>query len=109
MRPRKPRQDVARLQAAASALADVIERHRRVIEATWLTRVEEEVDRKDTNPALLRDGMPDYLTELVRLLRSPVDVGSAAKTWSTVAEKHGLMRVRIGFDIRQLLQEFIFL
>jgi signal transduction histidine kinase len=91
----------------AAALADLIDRRRADIELLWLARVEADIDTKGTSSALLRDGMPDYLAALVRLLRAPEAPGTAAEAWTEVARKHGVTRVRIGFDIGQLLREFI--
>ena len=55
--------------------------------------------------------MPDYLAELTKVLGNSVEpLGNrAGSAWSTVAREHGITRVRIGFDISQLVHEFIVL
>ena len=60
----------------------------------------------------LRDGMPDYLAAIVRLLKTDnLDLLSdhARSAWADVAREHGVTRVRIGFDISQLVHEFVVL
>jgi signal transduction histidine kinase len=82
------------------------------IERRWLERVQRDVVRK---PGLgltqLRDGIPDYLQALARLLTSAQRPSehAAARAWQEVAREHGVTRVRIGFDISQLVHEFIVL
>ena len=59
----------------------------------------------------LRDGMPAYLRALANLLRNDPDNlnGGGGRTWSAIAREHGITRVRIGFDIGQLVHEFVVL
>src|SRR5690606_18427560 len=59
----------------------------------------------------LRDGIPDYLAALGKLLTggaSKLD-GDGSAIWSRIAREHGITRVRIGFDIDQLIHEFVVL
>src|SRR5690348_15753957 len=100
----------------ALSLGRVIARHRDEIEERWLERVERDVARGlNVELTHLRDGLPDYLATLVDLLLSgqsagqlPTEAGGAA-AWAAVAREHGITRVRIGFDIAQLVHEFIVL
>jgi signal transduction histidine kinase len=97
----------------AQRLAELIDEHRLEIERRWLRIVETQI-AKTPGIALtnLRDGLPDYLKELVKLLSSEggPDLESGAEpAWARVASEHGITRVRIGFDIKQLIQEFIVL
>lgn len=92
-------------------LAEVIARGRREIERRWLERVERDVARKpDIEATRLRDGLPDYLDALTNLLSRSGSANfqiDAEPSWSTVAREHGITRVRLGFDLNQLIQEFI--
>jgi signal transduction histidine kinase len=59
----------------------------------------------------LRNAIPHYLVELAKVLAKgddPLDHRAEA-AWSKVAREHGITRVRIGFDISQLVHEFIVL
>jgi signal transduction histidine kinase len=103
-------------KSPVSVLGDLIANRRDDIERRWLERVERDVARTpDVEPTQLRDGLPDYLEALARLLRSgktEVELSSepdAGSTWANVAREHGITRVRIGFDITQLVHEFIIL
>jgi signal transduction histidine kinase len=66
----------------------------------------------EIEPTQLRDGLPDYLNALVRLFSrtdaTHLDL-TAEPSWSKVASEHGITRVRIGFNINQLIHEFIIL
>jgi signal transduction histidine kinase len=97
----------------AARLAEVIARRKADIERQWLERVERDVVSGESaiSPTHLRDGLPDYLTELVKLLSADgLDLtGTAQPAWAKVAREHGITRVRIGFDINQLIHEFVIL
>jgi len=89
------------------ALADLIDTHRDDIIARWMARVEAELGLS-LDVAHLRNAMPDYLAQLSVALRTgdPLqERGTAA--WEDVAREHALARVRLGFDIDQLVREFI--
>lgn len=90
------------------ALGQIIRASALDIEQRWLRRVQQDVARgPDIELTHLRDGIPDYLTALADLLSdSGGDVNGAA-IWSRVAREHGITRVRIGFDIDQLIYEFV--
>src|SRR4051812_3396180 len=95
-------------------LARAIDGKRKEIERRWLEAVQSDIVR---NPGVeltqLRDGMPDYLVALAALLRHPgeaADLGErSSAAWATVAREHGITRVRLGFNIAQLIHEFIVL
>ena len=93
-------------------LGRIIEQRRDDIERRWLDRVQRDVVKQPgVELTLLRDGMPDYLLELTKALGNGVESldGRAESAWSRVARDHGITRVRIGFDISQLVHEFIVL
>ncbi len=54
--------------------------------------------------------MPDYLAGLADAMRGeePTEQGGLA-AWEQVASEHGVTRVRLGFDVDQLVREFILL
>jgi signal transduction histidine kinase len=88
-----------------------IDRNRKEIESRWLARVERDiVTGPAIEPTQLRDGLPDYLVSIVALLADGEPVKSAGThAWERVAREHGVTRVRIGFDIGQLIHEFVVL
>jgi signal transduction histidine kinase len=96
---------------AAHQLGAIIDEHRDEIVRRWLDRVKE-MDRSGEIPLTqLRDGIPDYLRGIVTLLRQGREVlePDARQVWQKVAREHGVTRVRIGFDIGQLVREFVVL
>ena len=91
-------------------MATLIDRHRGEIEQRWLQRVQEQVARAPgVELTHLRDGLPDYLKALAKQLSDPKDESRGAPAWATIAREHGITRVRIGFDINELVLEFIVL
>jgi len=93
-------------------LADVITARTDEIQRRWLGRVQAEIatNRSDLAPTDLRDAIGDYLAGLADALRREQSVeheGTAA--WAHVAREHALTRVRLGFDIDQLVREFVLL
>jgi len=97
---------------AAQVLGHKIDDKRKKIEQEWLARVQRDIVKTpNVGITQLRDAMPDYLVALVGLLRGgtrAADAGAGA-SWSDVAREHGVTRVRIGFDITQLVHEFVVL
>jgi signal transduction histidine kinase len=93
-------------------LGQLIDRNRAEIERRWLERVLEGVSHTPgVELTHLRDGLPDYLRELAATFseQGGAELGATEPAWSKVAREHGITRVRIGFDINQLIQEFIIL
>jgi signal transduction histidine kinase len=95
-------------------LAQIIDHQREEIEQRWLERVQRDVvKRPGLELTQLRDGMPDYLVALSTALRvesSGQSLGERGQSaWSKVAKDHGITRVRLGFDISQLVHEFVVL
>jgi len=96
-------------------LKQAIEEHLGEIERRWLERIQLDILKTPgVELTQLRDGMPDYLVELAKALKD--DASSSAgleergeSAWSKVAREHGITRVRIGFDISQLVHEFVVL
>lgn len=91
-------------------LADALDRNRDEIEGRWLRIVLAELQGRDVSPTELRDAMPDYLRELAESLRSGDGMEElASAAWAEVAREHAVTRVRLGFDIGELVHEFIVL
>lgn len=94
------------------ALARIIESCKVEIEQRWLAAVCTQLEGiADVEPTQLKDGMPDYLDALARILRDPGEAleDRGAAGWARVAREHGITRVKIGFDIDQLIREFVML
>jgi signal transduction histidine kinase len=97
--------------APSPALSDLIDRSRAEIERRWLERVLSDVSlAPGVELTYLRDGLPDYLNALVHVLARPEAAGMIAGAedgWAQIAREHGVTRVRMGFDISQLVHEFV--
>jgi len=89
------------------ALGKLIKARAKEIEQRWLERVSEEVAHRHVEPTQLRDGMPHYLRALASLLCGPEDGETGETSWARVARDHGITRVRVGFNIEQLVREFV--
>lgn len=91
-------------------LASAILRRREDIERIWTERVRASFGGRGLHPTNLRGSMPAYLDILADALRQSGSVGNAGgASWHRVARKHAEERVRLGFDIAQLVDEFIVL
>jgi signal transduction histidine kinase len=100
------------VKESARLLGEIIDETRGEIEQRWLRRVQEDVARcANVEITQLRDGLPDYLKALAVLLRKGEEreLEMGEQTWSDIAREHGVMRVRIGFDITELIREFVVL
>lgn len=99
-------------RAKRTMLAEAIERRAKDIEQRWLETVQKEVaaSRTDISPTELRDAIGEYIVRLAQALRGEesIETGGGA-AWSDVASEHAVTRVRLGFDIDQLVREFILL
>jgi signal transduction histidine kinase len=82
------------------------------IEARWLEQVHADVQRTGPRVSLtdLRDAIGDYLERLAQALCGEASVEPGAEAaWRDVASHHALTRVQLGFDVYQLVHEFIVL
>jgi signal transduction histidine kinase len=105
-----PAPDREQEHAQLQRLADAIVRRRDEIEQRWLEHIRERVKREDVTPTELRNAMPDYLVRLADGLDSADTAQKGGTTsWKNVAREHADARVRLGFDIDQLVQDFIVL
>jgi signal transduction histidine kinase len=94
------------------ALALSLEKNRSEVERRWLERVGSELNHHGLSETQLRDSIPDYLVSIAQQLRrndaqTAMDRGTHA--WTRVAKEHALARSREGFDIDELMLEFLLL
>jgi two-component system, OmpR family, phosphate regulon sensor histidine kinase PhoR len=91
-------------------LAEAIVRRRDEVERRWLERIARAVGRSDLSTSELRNAMPEYLLRLAAGLwhESTASAGGVA-SWEAVAREHADARVRLGFDIDELVQDFVVL
>jgi len=93
-------------------LGRVIEDARSEIADRWLVRLQTEVVGERQIPlTALRDGIDDYLRHISEELAKEDGelVSGGTEAWVATAEEHGVTRVRQGFDIGQLVHEFVVL
>jgi hypothetical protein len=103
---RSPEQE----QQARGELADVIGRRQQDIIARWSERVYADLADRFVDPTALKNAIDDYLAKLAIALRAGDPLNHTARAaWSEVAREHALTRVRLGFNIDQLVHEFILL
>lgn len=96
-------------QRERDLLADAIGRRSDDIDERWLERVAHAVGG-GMSPTELRDSMPEYLQRLTEGLRSEGTASAGgSSSWDKVARAHATTRVRLGFDIDQLVGDFIVL
>ncbi len=97
----------------ATRLGELIEQNGKEIERRWLDRVQADIAQTPgVSLTQLRDGMPAYLRSLSKLLKGAREDRfdqRGRKAWAEIAREHGVTRVRIGFDIRELVHEFVVL
>jgi signal transduction histidine kinase len=79
------------------------------IEQRWLARVSAQIAGSlDVELTHLRDGIPDYLAELGRLMDiAPIDEAQTTASWLRVTRDHGITRIREHFNVDQLVSEFV--
>lgn len=97
-------------EAASRELSDILRKRRDDIVARWMDRLTEETHARGIDPTELRDSIPEYLDRLADALldeRTAEEQGSSA--WTDLAREHALTRARVGFDVEQLLFEFVLL
>ena len=93
------------------ALADAIDKRRHDIVERWARAVRAELSDRELEPTALVDGIEDYLENIADLLRSDESTleDGGTQVWAQVAEEHAVTRVRQGFDVDQLVHEFVLL
>jgi len=92
-----------------AALAMAIDSRRHKIEQRWLESVQADMRVSHVEPTDLRHGIQRYLALVVVALRSEDPGHRALHVWREVAHEHALTRVRLGFDVEQLVRELTLL
>jgi signal transduction histidine kinase len=88
-------------------LSAVIERRRAEISARWLARVQASLP-DGVNPTDLQRDIEEYIGALADALRGGERIAIEAEhAWGGFTRKHALTTIRLGFDVRQLVREFI--
>jgi signal transduction histidine kinase len=91
-------------------LAELIRRRDRDIQQRWIEQATQALKGREVSPTELRNSMPEYLNRLADGLQQATNVQSGgSSSWENVAREHAETRVRLGFDIGQLVREFIIL
>lgn len=87
-------------------LADLLERERQEIIASWRNQVRELPAARGIDTPTLNDHIPDFLNQLIRAFRMNSDetIPEALKEGSPAA--HGLQRVQDAFDIEEVVAEY---
>jgi len=97
-------------QQARQGLADAIDRRQGDIVRRWIEQVYADLANSLVDPTALKNAIEDYLSKLAAALRQGDPLEHTARAaWSEVAREHALTRVRLGFNIDQLVREFILL
>jgi signal transduction histidine kinase len=92
-------------------MAEAITRRKREIVDRWLDLVQERLENRTVDVADLEDGLEHYLDGIAEALRTREDPGQTdgGALWEEVAREHAVTRVKLGFDITQLIEEFFIL
>lgn len=92
------------------SLSQLILDRRDEIESRWLEKVTADVTASGLDLSELHTWIDDYVTRLAHSIASggPSEQSGTA-TWIQVASEHAITRVRSGFDVGQLVHEFIVL
>jgi signal transduction histidine kinase len=90
-------------------LADAIERSQNEIEERWLARIRVDANATHADLTDLKDGVGRYLQRIAQSFRDPHIDHSGTEAWNDLATEHALNRVRLGFDVEQLMHELVLL
>ena len=92
-------------------MADAITRRKREIIERWLDQVRKRLENRTIDAADLEDGLEQYLegiSETLKKRENPVQTNGGT-LWEEVAREHAATRVKLGFNISQLIEEFFIL
>jgi signal transduction histidine kinase len=90
------------------ALAEFIDRRIPEILHRWSVASKTDLPETEVSAHDLRNALPDYLHRIAGALRGDQTIEQGgALAWSGVASEHAITRVRQGFDVDQLVREFI--
>src|SRR5205814_10115894 len=89
-------------------LAELLRKHRDEVERRCLRQVDVRLNRHELSETELRDSIPDYLVSIAEQLRREDDnplMQRGIHAWTTLAREHALTRIRLGFDVDEVVQE----
>ena len=92
-------------------MADAITRRKREIIERWLDQVRKRLENRTIDAADLENGLEQYLegiSETLQKRENPVRTNGGT-LWEEVAREHAATRVKLGFNISQLIEEFFIL
>jgi two-component system, OmpR family, phosphate regulon sensor histidine kinase PhoR len=89
--------------ATPQALADLIQREKATLVASWAQQVREIPGAPPLDSAILRDHVPLLVDELAAELRQPEKSRERLESFCTA---HGELRHQNGFDLGQLVEEY---
>src|SRR4051794_15393816 len=93
-------------------LADLLTKHRAEVERRWLDQVASQLNRRGISETELRNSIPDYLLSIADQLREEDEqttIEQGIDAWASVAREHAVTRIRMGFDVDQVMEEFMLL
>jgi signal transduction histidine kinase len=82
------------------------------VEQRWLASITPHLKHHGLPEPELRDSVPDYIQALAAALRreGPVSMEErGGEEWAHIARQHAVIRVRHGFDVGEVLREFMVL
>ncbi|HEY2746236.1 MAG TPA: HAMP domain-containing sensor histidine kinase [Polyangia bacterium] len=100
------------LEADRQLLADVLMQARFVVEQRWLESIAPHLRHHQIDAPELRDSVPDYIVALAVALRHERDLSlenRGGAEWAQIARHHAVTRVRHGFDVDEVVREFLIL
>lgn len=89
----------------SNAHASLVERQRDIV-ARWRERVFERLGPDDLSRAELTNAMPAFVEELIAALDPSEDAPSPLPDDSATASRHGRQRLRLGFDVDEVVREY---
>ena len=87
-------------------IAELLEQETAVVVETWKREIAKATKAKDLDEAALIDSMTDVLMELAETLRSGTGEQIKEYKFYRAPIQHGVQRVRVGFDIEEVLTEY---
>jgi signal transduction histidine kinase len=88
------------------AIAELLEQEERAIIDTWKREIAKNTKKKNLDDAALIDHMSDLLQELAETLRSGTGEHIEDYKFRQGPIQHGTQRVRVGFDIEEVVTEY---
>jgi signal transduction histidine kinase len=87
-------------------ISELLEQNADTITDAWKQQVAKIIKGKDLNEAELTDAMADLLKELAEALRFDINEPAREYMFDKGPIEHGVQRVRVGFDIEEVIAEY---